>query len=171
VRIRANNVDACVRCSTLLPDIRPHDPRQSVSVQQIIQFEGPAVAIPLRFESPLPHQRSLTLANVRVSYGWQAIRTKVVHRSASARRRTSLLARVECPEREQRVERLPWSSKQPLPGILRSRVVCRDTTRLRHGQSAPVRSSTQKPRVTLAFSYGWRPSNNTTSLSPSPTEA
>ena len=46
VRICANKVVAGVRCSTLLPNIRPQDPRQFASAQQINQLEGLAVAIP-----------------------------------------------------------------------------------------------------------------------------
>src|SRR5512138_3065806 len=55
VRICANKVVACVRCSTLLPTIRLQDTRQFTSAQQISQLEGLAVAIPWGFESPLPH--------------------------------------------------------------------------------------------------------------------
>jgi len=40
------------------------------------------------------------------------------------------------------------------------------------GGALPVRSSIQKATgLASRFSYGWRPSNNTTSLSPSPTDA
>ena len=52
VRICANKVVACVRCSTLLPDIRAQDARQSAPAQQIDQLEGLAVAIPWGSESP-----------------------------------------------------------------------------------------------------------------------
>ena len=55
VRICANKIVACVRCSTLLPTIRPQDTRQFASAQQINQLEGLAVARSWGFESPLPH--------------------------------------------------------------------------------------------------------------------
>ena len=57
VRICANKVVAGVRCSTLLPNIRPQETRQFASAQQIDQLEGLAVAIPWGFESPLPHHQ------------------------------------------------------------------------------------------------------------------
>jgi hypothetical protein len=47
-----DKVVACVRYSTLLPNIRPQKTRQFTSAQQINQFEGLAVAIPCGFESP-----------------------------------------------------------------------------------------------------------------------
>jgi hypothetical protein len=37
VRIQSSHA---VRCSTLLPNIRPQDPRQCTSAQQINQLEG-----------------------------------------------------------------------------------------------------------------------------------
>jgi hypothetical protein len=40
VRICANQVVAGVRCSTLLPTIRPQSTRQVASAQQINQLEG-----------------------------------------------------------------------------------------------------------------------------------
>jgi hypothetical protein len=55
VRICANKVVACVRLSTLPPNIRSQDARQFTSAQHFHQFEGLAVAIPWGFESPLPH--------------------------------------------------------------------------------------------------------------------
>ncbi len=67
VRICANKVVAGVRCSTLLPNIRPQDTRQFASAQQINQLEGLAVAIPWGFESPLPHQTSLACQAERAS--------------------------------------------------------------------------------------------------------
>ena len=48
----AKKVVACVRCSALLPNIRPQKTRQIPSAQQINQLEGLAVAIPWGFESP-----------------------------------------------------------------------------------------------------------------------
>src|SRR5687767_15847649 len=69
VRICANKVVACLRCSTPLLTIRPQDARQFTSAQHFDQLEGLAVAIPWGFESPLPHQPSLM---DRASYGWQA---------------------------------------------------------------------------------------------------
>jgi hypothetical protein len=53
VRICANKVVACVRLRTLLPNIDTQDTRQFASAQQIVQFEGLAVAISCGFESPL----------------------------------------------------------------------------------------------------------------------
>ena len=55
VRICANKVVACLRCSTPLLTIRPQDARQFTSAQHFDQLEGLAVAIPWGFESPLPH--------------------------------------------------------------------------------------------------------------------
>jgi len=42
----ANKVVAGVRCSTLLPNIRPQERRQFASAQQIDQREALAVATP-----------------------------------------------------------------------------------------------------------------------------
>src|SRR5688500_18886331 len=82
VRICANKVVACVRLSTLLLNIRPHDTRQCASARQIDQLEGLAVAIAWGFEAPFPHQPSLRIL------------AKAVRRSRreAARRRTSPLA-------------------------------------------------------------------------------
>ena len=52
VRICANKVVAGVRCSTLLPNIRPQETRQFASAQQIDQLEGLAVTIPWGFDPP-----------------------------------------------------------------------------------------------------------------------
>ena len=51
----ANKVVAGVRCSALLPNIRPVNTRQFASAAQIDQLEGLAVAILWGHESPVPH--------------------------------------------------------------------------------------------------------------------
>jgi hypothetical protein len=73
VRICANRVVACVRHSTLLLNIGPQDTCQFTSAPQINQLEGLAVAIPWGFESPLPHQPSLTRCNRErmIKAAWQ----------------------------------------------------------------------------------------------------
>ena len=75
VRICANKVVAGVRCSTLLPTIRPQSTRQFASAQQIDQLEGLAVAIPWGFESPLPHQTSLACQAERASSRQASLRS------------------------------------------------------------------------------------------------
>jgi hypothetical protein len=58
VRICANKVNACVRLSTLLRNIRPQDTLQFTRGRDFNQLEGLAVAIPWGFESPLPQTNS-----------------------------------------------------------------------------------------------------------------
>jgi len=56
VRFCANKSLACVRYSTLLPNIRLQNTRRFTSAPPINPFEGLAVARSWGFESPLPHQ-------------------------------------------------------------------------------------------------------------------
>ena len=85
MRTCANKVVACVRLSTLLPNIRSQDARQFISAQQIDQLEGLAVAIPWGFESPLPHHLFRqylqgSFATLRLTEGREPDDTETVYR-------------------------------------------------------------------------------------------
>ena len=80
---------------------------------QTHQLEGLAIAISWGFESPLPHQPSLTLVKQSVSYGWQATRRLSAVALAKADRHPLLRSRVGGQARAERAGDRSAGSRPP----------------------------------------------------------